>query len=216
MTGRPEWIEACYARQAVLLASIERALDEHLPPAREGQISNKEEALMLLVSNSGPVGRYLVAKKSSELEALARFEEAIESLAAAWDALTPNTRGALTHATLKLDPNSVRRYYNPQGLPSMAIVAALPDLMRASRKAAMRSIDSCEEAGEVGWQAVSLFGNCRELWKTRTGRDAPRTFNETGPFYRFVSAVLEVFGAGKPIPAMRCWNRLHREGKIRA
>jgi hypothetical protein len=209
----PPRIEAAFARQAKLQEMLEAAIGEHLPPPRPGQAPNDEEAFMLIVSGALPTGGYVVMP-SGEMERLAQFQEAIEAAARAWSALSHDTRFALGAATGNLDPAKINGFWWVHRLPPIGIVAALPDMMRAGQKRAMREIERSGDAGRVGWRAVSLVGECRALWARRTGKHAPKAIKETGRFHDFLDAVLTAFDAGKPVPAMRAWRKLHSTAEI--
>lgn len=211
MIELPRFIEERFERQAALLDRVEAALAEHLPAPLEGQESNENEALELLYTWADRFGRYRVLNRDAEREKLAEIQRAAGLLARLWRGLDPKVSRMLDFAGSSHDGLKLETYMTTSKLGSLSQIVALPERIKKARPAAERVIAEADPAGKMNWRAASLVGECRDLWKRRTGREAPRTEpKHSSKFLPFLEAVLAAFDAGRPIPAFRAWMRAHR------
>ena len=206
----PRFIVDGFERQARLQADLEAVLAECLPPPTQGQDTNEDEAFRLLCTWADPAGGYRVLDRDGELAKLAEMQRAAGQLARLMSELRPAVRHALIVEANKHDGASLETYFAPGPLGSLAEIAALPERIKKARPAAEAVVVKSQDAGKMNWRAASLVGDCRDLWKRRTGRDAPRTEPKpSSAFLPFLEDVLAAFDAGRPIPAFRAWMRAH-------
>jgi hypothetical protein len=207
----PRFVADAFNRQATFQQNLERKLAEHLPPAAPGQPSDEDEAFSLICTWSDPTGGYRVLDADAQRETLTEMKRAADTLARLWASLHPSVRNALWAEATRHKGTELDTFFTTGKLGSLQEIAALPERIKRARPAAERVITKASEAGKTNWRGVSLVDECRDLWKRRTGRDAPRS--EPRPstaFYRFLEDVLLIFDAGRPVPAFRAWMAAHR------
>lgn len=174
------------------IPEIDRAvaaiIAKHLPPAREGQASNDDEAFYLRVSAYSYAGGYRVANGAAERQRLKDMSRAAREISRLYREMHPLVRMEFKAARL----------------------ADLAEIVAREREAAEATLKRLDDEGRINWRAVSLVGDCRDLWRRRVGRDAPKSDPKKGSrFGMFLADVLDAYQAGRPIPAVRAWRRAH-------
>ncbi len=177
----------------VLLTSV---IKRHLPCPEKG-LTAEFRALCIIHDLEHPTGQYPTWGKRVELQNLAEIRRGLRAAQRAWNRLHPDVRDGIVEeaaALTKLFWSEVPSLPLPTATPS-TVAEAMPiiaDLAKKNLDIAELIVKDGHPKGKAGWREIGVVATCRDIWKGRTGSDAPsRGLDEASPFGLFLKDVFK-------------------------
>ncbi len=199
------------------LDSVRDVIERHLPCPDSDDRGNDGVAL---VWNLFHATSDTIWHKEVEQRNLKDLRRALIQAQRAWHRLHPGIRDFINLEASKGPPEpkdpdeygTALRRWEEKKIKSRFVSAALSDIadfFEPSLRDAKILIKYGVEKGQTGWEAIVVIDHCRNIWRRRTGLDAPtRGLNEASPFGLFTKDIFKACKLKFSRGAFDAWVRV--------